>query len=95
MSMFLYTCLILLLLRQRISTSLYGYFTVVEFKKSLYFYFIFARTASLLFQKKYQMNRPLLSPKNPHFHDEAKELNLSCESEFYLREIENHFHIKG
>ena len=76
-------------------TSLYGYFTVVEFKKSLYLYFIFARTASLLFQKKYQMNRPLLSPKNPHFHDEAKELNLSCENEFYLHEIENHFHIKG
>ena len=61
MSMFLYICLILLLLRQRISTSLYGYFTVVEFKKSLYFYFIFTRTVS-----------PLLSSKNPHFHNGAK-----------------------
>ena len=32
-----------------------------------------------------------MSPKDPHFHNEAKELNLSCENEFYLHENEKAF----
>ena len=94
-SMFLYTCLILLLLGQRISTSLYGYFTVVEFKKPLYLYFIFIRTVSLLFQKKEQINGPLLSSKNPHLHDEAKSSTFLVKMIFICMRIKNHFHIKG
>ena len=40
-------------------------------------------------------NRPLPSSKNPHFQNEAKCTNLSCENEFCLQGKKNHFHIKG